>query len=59
MMDAPQIETEYDRLREELKRLLRAPVRDMRAVEDVLQQLDDAQTRFKEAQGLHGNNPNE
>ena len=56
-MEAARIEAEYDRLRDELKRLLRAPVRDMRAVENVLQQLDEAHMRFKEAHGLHGNNP--
>ncbi len=56
-MDADSLEAEYDRLRNELKRLLREPVRDMVAVEQVLQQLDDAHMRFKEAHGLHGNNP--
>jgi len=56
-MDATHLEAEYDRLREELKRLLRAPVTDMRAVEEVLKQLDEAHMRFKEAHGLHGNNP--
>jgi cell division FtsZ-interacting protein ZapD len=56
-MDPDSIEAEYDRLRQELKRLLRAPERDMRAVEQVLEQLDAAHMRFKEAHGLHGNNP--
>jgi len=56
-MDATHLEAEYDRLREELKRLLRSPVADMRAVEEVLKQLDEAHMRFKEAHGLHGNNP--
>jgi hypothetical protein len=59
MMDteAARLEAEYDRLRLELKQLLRAPVRDMRAVDEVLHQLDEAHMRFKEAHGLHGNNP--
>jgi hypothetical protein len=56
-MDPDSLEAEYDRLRSELKRLLREPVRDMPAVERVLKQLDDAHMRFKEAHGLHGNNP--
>lgn len=56
-MDPDSLEAEYDRLRNELKRLLREPVRDMRAVERVLEQLDDAHMRYKEAHGLHGNNP--
>ena len=56
-MEPDSLEAEYDRLRNELKRLLREPVRDMRAVEEVLEQLDAAHTRFKQAHGLHGNNP--
>jgi hypothetical protein len=56
-MDPDSLEAEYDRLRSELKHLLREPVRDMPAVERVLKQLDDAHMRFKEAHGLHGNNP--
>jgi hypothetical protein len=55
--EAARLEAEYDRLRAELKRLLRAPVRDMLAVEDVLRQLDEAHMRFKEVHGLHGNTP--
>ena len=49
----------YDALRDELKRLLAAPVKDMAAVADVMDRLDAVHQAFKEAHGLHGNNPNE
>jgi len=58
-MNADDLSAEYDRLRVELKRLLEAPVRDMGAVQRVLDQLDGVHMRFKAAHGLHGNNPNE
>ena len=50
---------EYDALREELKRLLAAPTKDMAAVARVMDRLDAVHQAFKEAHGLHGNNPNE
>jgi len=55
-MNADELSAEYDRLRAELKRLLEAPVRDMAAVQKVVDRLDDVHMRFKAAQGLHGNN---
>jgi hypothetical protein len=58
-MNADELSAEYDRLRAELKRLLEAPVRDMAAVQKVVDRLDDVHMRFKAAHGLHGNNPNE
>ena len=48
----------YDALHDELKRLLAAPRKDMAAVAAVMERLDAAYLAFKEAHGLHGNNPN-
>ena len=58
-MNADELTAEYDRLRVELKQLLEAPVRDMAAVQRVVDRLDDVHMRFKASHGLHGNNPNE
>ena len=58
-MNSEALAAEYDRLREELKRLLAAPVRDMNAVSHVIDRLDDVHRNFKAAHGLKGNNPNE
>jgi hypothetical protein len=58
-VNADDLSVEYDRLRVELKRLLEAPVRDMAAVQHVVDRLDEVHMRFKAAHGLHGNNPNE
>jgi hypothetical protein len=58
-MTADELAFEYDRLREELKRLLAEPVKDMAAVTDVMDRLDDVHKRFKAAHGHKGNNPNE
>ena len=58
-MNADGLSAEYDRLRVELKRLLEAPVRDMAAVQRVVERLDEVHMHFKAAHGLHGNNPNE
>ncbi|MEO7336062.1 MAG: hypothetical protein ABIV63_05715 [Caldimonas sp.] len=59
MADLDHLSNEYDRLRDELKRLLAAPEQDMAAVGRVLASLDQAHNRFKAAFGLRGNNPNE
>ena len=58
-MTADELAAEYDRLRTELKQLLEAPVRDMAAVQSVVDRLDDVHMRFKASHGLRGNNPNE
>jgi cell division FtsZ-interacting protein ZapD len=58
-MNAEELAAEYDRLRDELKRLLAMPVRDMNAVSHVIDRLDDVHRDFKAAHGLKGNNPNE
>jgi cell division FtsZ-interacting protein ZapD len=58
-MNADELAAEYDRLRDELKRLLAAPVKDMTAVDRVIDRLDQVHMDFKTAHGLKGNNPNE
>jgi cell division FtsZ-interacting protein ZapD len=58
-MNAEELAAEYDRLRDELKRLLAMPVRDMNAVSHVIDRLDDVHRDFKAAHGLMGNNPHE
>ena len=56
---ADELAAEYDRLRDELKRLLTAPAKDMASVNRVIDRLDDVHMKFKAAHGLRGNNPNE
>ena len=58
-MTADELAAEYDRLRTELKQLLGLPVRNMAAVQRVVDRLDDVHMQFKASHGLHGNNPNE
>ena len=59
LMNPDELAAEYDRLRDELKRLLAAPVKDMTAVNAVIDRLDEVHMNFKAAHGLKGNNPNE
>ena len=56
---ADRLAARYDALRHELKRLLGAPEKDMPAVARVIDELDAVHLAFKEAHGLHGNNPND
>ena len=58
-MNSDELAAEYDRLRDELKRLMAAPVKDMAAVNKVIDRLDEVHMKFKAAHGLKGNNPNE
>ena len=58
-MTADELAAEYDRLRLELKQLLAARVRDMAAVQRVVDRLDEVHKQFKASHGLHGNNPNQ
>ena len=44
-MTSEELATEYDRLRDELKRLLAAPVKDMSAVNRVIDELDAVRIR--------------
>ncbi len=58
-MNAEELAAEYDRLRDELKRALAAPEKDMAAVNELIERLDSVHMAFKAAHGLQGNNPNE
>jgi hypothetical protein len=58
-MSPDELAAEYDRLRGELKHLLAAPVKDMAAVNRVIDRLDEVHAQFKASHGLPGNNPNE
>jgi hypothetical protein len=58
-MNIDELAAEYDRLREELKRVLAEPVKDKAAASRLMERLDAVHMAFKEAHGLHGNNPNE
>jgi dsDNA-specific endonuclease/ATPase MutS2 len=58
-MTSDELAVEYDRLRLELKRLLAAPVKDMAAVNRIIDRLDHVHAEYKASHGLQGNNPNE
>jgi len=58
-MNRDELAAEYDRLRAELKRVLAEPVKDMSAVNNLIDRLDKVHMEFKAAHGLKGNNPNE
>ena len=55
----PDLRAEYDRLREELTRLLAEPVKDYPRIDELVDQLELTQLAFKEQHGIKGNNPNE
>ena len=55
----PDLRAEYDHLREELERLLAAPVKDFPKIDSLVDQLERVQLAFKEQHGVKGNNPNE
>jgi hypothetical protein len=50
---------EYDRLREELERLMAEPVKDFQRIDELVQRLERLQLAIKEQHGIKGNNPNE
>jgi hypothetical protein len=56
---ADALAAQYDRLRDDLKRALAAPVKDMAEVQRLIDRLDEVHMGFKAAHGLRGNNPNE
>ena len=58
-MNTDELAAEYDRLRDELKRVLAAPQKDMTAVNELIDRLDRVHMEYKAAHGLRGNNPNE
>jgi hypothetical protein len=47
----------YRSLREQLQALQTAPVKDMAAIDDVINRLSAEQLRLKSEDGQHGNNP--
>jgi hypothetical protein len=50
---------EYDRLREELERLMVEPIKDFPAIDQLVDRLERLQLAIKEQHGIKGNNPNE
>jgi hypothetical protein len=54
-----ELAAEYDRLREALRQVLAAPVKDLAAASRLMDRLDAVHMAYKEAHGLHGNNPND
>ena len=56
MQDLP---AQYERLREEMKRLMAEPVKDFAAIDQLVDRLERLQLAIKEQHGIKGNNPNE
>ena len=52
-------QAEYARMREELERLLSAPVKDFERIDTLVDELERVQLAFKGQHGVKGNNPNE
>ena len=50
---------EYDSAREQLERLMAAPVKDFPAIDVLVDRLERLQLSLKAAHGIKGNNPNE
>lgn len=55
----PDLEPEYDHLREELERLMTEPIKDFPRIDHLIDQLELLQLAIKEKHGIKGNNPNE
>jgi hypothetical protein len=55
----PDLESEYDHLREELERLMTEPIKDFPRIDHLVDQLELLQLAIKERHGIKGNNPNE
>ena len=56
-MDMTHDSERYRRLREELERQYAQPIRDMRAIDTLIEALEAEQLRLKAQDGKHGNNP--
>ncbi|MEY4564903.1 MAG: hypothetical protein RLZZ618_4180 [Pseudomonadota bacterium] len=56
-VDSTPLSDGYRRLRDELQRLHLAPVKDMKAIDAVIDALEAEQLRLKALDGQHGNNP--
>lgn len=50
---------QYERLREEMERLMAEPVKDFAAIDDLVDRLERLQLAIKEQHGIKGNNPHE
>jgi Spy/CpxP family protein refolding chaperone len=50
---------QYERLREEMERLMAEPVKDFAAIDRLVDRLERLQLAIKEQHGIKGNNPNE
>jgi hypothetical protein len=48
---------QYDRLRQELERLMAEPEKDFAAIDELVDRLERVQLAIKEQQGVKGNNP--
>jgi hypothetical protein len=48
---------QYDRLREELERLMAQPVKDFPVIDELVDRLERVQLAIKEQHGIKGNNP--
>ena len=53
------VASDYERLREELERLMSEPVKDFPRIDQLVDDLELLQLAIKETQGVKGNNPNE
>ena len=55
----PNLQAEYAHLREKLERLMASPVKDLPAIDELVNRLEMLQLAFKGEHGIKGNNPNE
>ena len=55
----PDLQAEYAQLREKLERLMASPVKDLPAIDELVNRLEMLQLAFKGEHGIKGNNPNE
>ncbi|MGV8804004.1 MAG: hypothetical protein ACWA6Y_03465 [Polaromonas sp.] len=53
------VTADYERLRDELERLMAEPVKDFPRIDQLVDDLELLQLAIKEAHGVKGNNPNE
>lgn len=53
------LRVEYDSAREQLERLMAAPVKDFPAIDALVELLERLQLSLKAVHGIKGNNPNE
>ena len=55
----PDLQAEYDHLREELERQMAEPVKNFPKIDNLVDQLELLQLAIKGKHGIKGNNPNE